>query len=118
MVEAIQSARAESFRLAGLRRLFGSQEAVLLGVIVLLFLVVGGINPRFLAERNLESILLGNAYVAVAAIGMSMVIVSGNIDISVGRRLPRDWDFVPVPTAVIAIVPEYRDYYFVYVEDE
>jgi hypothetical protein len=41
-----------------------------------------------------------------------------NIDISVGRRLPRDWDFVPVPTAVIAIVPEYRDYYFAYVEDE
>jgi hypothetical protein len=41
-----------------------------------------------------------------------------NIDISVGRRLPRDWHFVPVPTAVIAIVPEYRDYYFAYVEDE
>jgi hypothetical protein len=41
-----------------------------------------------------------------------------DIDISVGRRLPRDWDFVPVPTAVIAIVPEYRDYYFAYVEDE
>ena len=41
-----------------------------------------------------------------------------DIDISVGRRLPRDWDFVPVPSAVIAIVPEYRDYYFAYVEDE
>jgi ribose/xylose/arabinose/galactoside ABC-type transport system permease subunit len=87
MAEAIQGDRAVSFRLAGLRRLFGSQEAVLLGVIVLLFLVVGGINPRFLAERNLESILLGNAYVAVAAIGMSMVIVSGNIDISVGSLI-------------------------------
>jgi hypothetical protein len=41
-----------------------------------------------------------------------------DIDISVGRRLPRDWDFIPVPSAVIAIVPEYRDYYFAYVEDE
>jgi len=41
-----------------------------------------------------------------------------NIDISVGRRLPRDWDFAPVPTAVIGIVPEYRDYYFAYVGDE
>jgi len=87
MAEAIQSVRVGSFRLAGLRRLFGSQEAVLLGVILLLFVVVGGINPRFLAERNLESILLGNAYVAVAAIGMSMVIVSGNIDISVGSLI-------------------------------
>jgi len=41
-----------------------------------------------------------------------------NIDVSVGRRLPRDWDFVPVPVAVIDIVPEYRGYYFAWVEDE
>jgi hypothetical protein len=41
-----------------------------------------------------------------------------NIDISVGRRLPRDWGFVPVPVAVIDIVPEYRGYYFAWVEDE
>ena len=41
-----------------------------------------------------------------------------DIDISVGRRLPRDWHFVPVPIAVIELVPEYRDYVFVYVEDE
>jgi ribose/xylose/arabinose/galactoside ABC-type transport system permease subunit len=87
MATATQSVRAGTMGLAQLRRLFGSQEAVLLGVIVLLFLVVGNINPRFLAERNLESILLGNAYIAVAAIGMSMVIVSGNIDISVGSLI-------------------------------
>jgi hypothetical protein len=41
-----------------------------------------------------------------------------NIDISVGRRMPRDWHFAPVPIAVIEVVPEYRDYVFVYVEDE
>jgi hypothetical protein len=41
-----------------------------------------------------------------------------HIDISVGRRLPRDWDFAPVPIAVIEIVPEYRDYVYVWVEEE
>lgn len=41
-----------------------------------------------------------------------------NIDISVGRRLPHDWDFVPVPVAVVEVVPEYRGYVFAYVEDE
>ena len=87
MATAAESIRTGTSGLAQLRRLFGSQEAVLLGVIVLLFVVVGDINPRFLAERNLESILLGNAYIAVAAIGMSMVIVSGNIDISVGSLI-------------------------------
>lgn len=64
-----------------------SQELVLLFALVAIFIVVGIMNPRFLAERNLHSIFLGNAYVAVAAIGMSMVIISGNIDISVGSLI-------------------------------
>jgi ribose/xylose/arabinose/galactoside ABC-type transport system permease subunit len=73
--------------LAGLGRRLVSQEAVLLLALVLLFVIVGTVNPRFLAERNLETIFLGNAYVAVAAIGMSMVIVSGNIDVSIGSLI-------------------------------
>src|SRR5262245_44815222 len=87
MATAASGLSAGTFGLAGLRRALGSQEAVLFAVLILLFVVVGTINPRFLAERNLESILLGNAYVAVAAIGMSMLIVSGNIDISVGSLI-------------------------------
>ena len=70
-----------------LKRLFGSQETVLFLAIIALFIVVGAINPRFIAERNLQSIFLGNAYIAVAAIGMSMMIISGNIDISVGSLI-------------------------------
>ena len=69
------------------RRFTLSQEWLLAIAIVALFLVVGLINPRFVATRNLQSVLLGNAYIAVAAIGMSMVIVSGNIDISVGSLI-------------------------------
>ncbi|MCB1969835.1 MAG: ABC transporter permease [Geminicoccaceae bacterium] len=68
-------------------RIIASQEVVLLVVIVALMVCVGWINPRFLAERNLQSIFLGNAYIAVAAIGMSLIIISGNIDISVGSLI-------------------------------
>jgi len=39
-------------------------------------------------------------------------------DLRVGRRLPRDWVFLPLPIAVIDIVPEYRDYLFAYVDDD
>lgn len=70
-----------------LTRLVSSQEAVLLLALIALFVIVGSINPRYIAERNLYSIFLGNAYIAVAAIGMSMVIISGNIDISVGSLI-------------------------------
>ena len=73
--------------LGGLRRIAGSQEMILFLCIVILLMVVGTINPRYVAERNLMSIFLGNAYIAVAAIGMSMVIISGNIDISVGSLI-------------------------------
>jgi hypothetical protein len=41
-----------------------------------------------------------------------------DIRINVGTRLPRDWEFVPVPVAVVEIVPEYRDYLFVWVDDQ
>src|SRR4051794_2973166 len=70
-----------------LARLAGTQETVLLVCILLLFAAVGAANPRFLAQNNLQSVFLGNAYIAVAAIGMSMVIVSGNIDIAVGSLI-------------------------------
>ena len=72
---------------ATLGRIIGSQEMVLFLSLVALFVIVGSINPRYVAERNLQSIFLGNAYIAVAAIGMSMVIISGNIDISVGSLI-------------------------------
>ncbi|KQQ91079.1 ABC transporter permease [Aureimonas sp. Leaf324] len=70
------------------RRLSSSgQELLLVVAIAALFLVVGWINPRFISQNNLTSIFVGNAYIAVAAIGMSMVIISGHIDVSVGALI-------------------------------
>lgn len=63
------------------------QELTIVGVLVVLFVAVGAYNPRFLSDTNLISIFAGNAYIAVAAIGMSMVIISGNIDVSVGSLI-------------------------------
>jgi ribose/xylose/arabinose/galactoside ABC-type transport system permease subunit len=64
-----------------------SQEVVLAVVIVGLSLIVNLINPRFLGTDNVTSILSNSSYIAIAAIGMSMVIISGNIDISVGSLI-------------------------------
>ncbi len=63
------------------------QEIVVFAAILALFVVVTAINPRFVSANNLTSIFSGNAYIAVAAIGMSMVIVTGNIDVSVGALI-------------------------------
>jgi len=70
-----------------LRRLFGNQESILLLCLVALIAYVGYDNERFLATRNMANLFSGNAYIAVAAIGMTMVIITGNIDISVGSLI-------------------------------
>lgn len=70
-----------------LSSLLANQESAIVLALVLLVVLIGLSNPRFLAERNLLDILQGNAYIAVAAIGMSMVIITGNIDISVGSLI-------------------------------
>jgi ribose/xylose/arabinose/galactoside ABC-type transport system permease subunit len=72
-----------------LSRLFAEygQEIVVLAAIVVLFIVVTMVNPRFISANNLTTIFAGNAYIAVAAIGMSMVIITGNIDVSVGALI-------------------------------
>jgi ribose/xylose/arabinose/galactoside ABC-type transport system permease subunit len=73
-------------RLARLASSYG-QELVVLGALVALMVLVGAVNPRFLSDTNLTSVFSGNAYIAVAAIGMSMVIITGNIDVSVGALI-------------------------------
>jgi len=69
------------------RSLLMTQETILAFTLLVLVILVGAANPRFLAERNMSDVLQGNAYIAVAAIGMTMVIVSGNIDISIGSAI-------------------------------
>jgi ribose/xylose/arabinose/galactoside ABC-type transport system permease subunit len=87
MTDVVMSSRG--LQRSSLRRFVGNygQELVVLLTIVLLFVVVGSYNPRFLSETNMNSIFSGNAYIAVAAIGMSLVIISGHIDVSVGSMI-------------------------------
>ena len=56
-------------------------------MLVVLFVAVGVHSPRFLSSNNLTSIFSGKAYIAVAAIGMSLVIIAGQIDVSVGALI-------------------------------
>jgi ribose/xylose/arabinose/galactoside ABC-type transport system permease subunit len=85
-VDAASPARGGLGRLG--RRLDGAgQVLVVLAAIVALFVVVSFVNPRFMSAANLTTIFSGNAYIAVAAIGMTMVIITGNIDVSVGALI-------------------------------
>lgn len=52
--------------------------------VMLLVAVFGAVNPRFITSRNLIDILRQMSNIAIIAIGMTWVIVGGEIDLSVG----------------------------------
>jgi len=52
-----------------------------------LLVVVGVTSPAFLQAQNVQDVLVNSSYTAVAAIGMTMVIIAGGIDISIGSIL-------------------------------
>lgn len=67
--------------------LFQSQEATLAVFLIGLVAVIAVAVPAFLDRQNLEDILVNASFVAIAAVGMTMVIVGGEIDISIGSIL-------------------------------
>lgn len=51
-----------------------------------LLLAVGIVAPSFFSAANLRDLMMSNSPVLIVAIGMTMVIVAGQIDISVGSQ--------------------------------
>jgi rhamnose transport system permease protein len=67
-----------------LRALFNHQEMVLAVAFVLVLIGVTLLNPGFISPGNLVDILYNSSYIAVAVVGMTMIILCGHIDISIG----------------------------------
>src|SRR5215472_9744826 len=81
-------------------RRFLDESGVLVGLAVVA-LIFGALNgPQFFAAANLELMARQTVIVCVAALGMTMVIVSGGIDLSVGS-------IVALSTVVTALLLRY-----------
>jgi rhamnose transport system permease protein len=63
-----------------------SRERAALAAWVLLLAVLAVLTPSFFAFGNLRDVMLGIAPVLLAAIGMTFVIIAGQIDISIGSQ--------------------------------
>lgn len=63
------------------------QEFVLIGVLAVLWVLLGIFTPAFLTPGSLQPMLVDVAPVALIGIGMTMVIITGGIDISVGGAI-------------------------------
>jgi ribose transport system permease protein len=66
------------------KNLFKITEFVILLVVILLVIVGGIINPRFLGVANLKIMTRDTAILAIAAIGVGFTIITAGIDLSIG----------------------------------
>jgi ribose transport system permease protein len=82
-LETILESRERSFGSA----LLHSQEFWILVAILVIGGAVGIVAPRFLSGFNLAHISVNFCFIALIAIGMTPVIMTGGIDISVGSTL-------------------------------
>jgi ribose/xylose/arabinose/galactoside ABC-type transport system permease subunit len=81
-----------------------------LTVLVLVFVAACLFSNGFASQDNFRSILVGNAYTSLLALGMTFVIISGGIDLSVGSVFAlggvlAGWGATHGGTAVAIILP-------------
>lgn len=69
------------------RLLKRSREIMLLGIILGVMILVSCISPQFLSTRNILNILRANSINGIMALGMMFLILTGNIDVSVGASM-------------------------------
>jgi rhamnose transport system permease protein len=65
-------------------RVFRIRESGILAVLVLFVLVTTAVQPRFLDASNIQFVLVNTTVFALLALGETMVVVSRNVDLSVG----------------------------------
>lgn len=70
-----------------LARLFAVREAGVLIALVVLCVALSFASPYFFTLRNIFNVLQGMSTIGIMAIGMTMVLVSGGLDLSVGSAL-------------------------------
>jgi rhamnose transport system permease protein len=72
---------------AVLRRIKFSREVVLLGVLIVLMVVMSLLSPLFFTVGNLLNTSRFFVEVGLMALGMTLIIITGGIDLSVGSNL-------------------------------
>lgn len=75
------------FSRAAATRLLAVREAGVLGALVVLCIVLSFASPYFFTLRNIFNVLQGMSTIGIMAVGATMVLVAGGLDLSVGSVL-------------------------------
>lgn len=66
------------------KNILSRSSAGVLILLVILIIVFQSINPMFLSQQNINSMLRSMSYYGIIAVGMGLCLISGIIDLSVG----------------------------------
>ncbi|BAM91217.1 high-affinity D-ribose transport protein, ABC superfamily, membrane [Bradyrhizobium oligotrophicum S58] len=69
------------------RGLFASQTAYVTLALLALIVVMSFASPYFLTEGNLQNVAKNFSFIAIATLGITFVIITGGIDLSVGSLM-------------------------------
>jgi ribose transport system permease protein len=69
------------------RGLFASQTGYVLLALIALIIVMNFASPYFFTEGNLQNVAKNFSFIAIATLGITFVIITGGIDLSVGAIL-------------------------------
>ena len=76
------------------------REYAMLLIFIVIVIFFGLMNPKFLSWMNISNIIIQNSYILVVAVGISFVMMSGSLDLSVGQQI----SVIGVLTAVMMTV--------------
>lgn len=78
---------ADTRRRRVLPRALSTQEIVLIGVLIVMWILLGVLTPNFLTPQSIQPLLANAAPIALIGVGMTIVIITAGIDISVAAML-------------------------------
>ncbi|MCB5712525.1 ABC transporter permease [Lactonifactor longoviformis] len=67
-----------------IKNIFRVKEIGIMIPTILLIIIVQMVNPLFLTKLNVLSILRSSGYMLIPALGMTLILISGGLDLSVG----------------------------------
>lgn len=64
-----------------------AREMSILGALTVLIVITAATNPRFLSAQSIKDLLLGATILTITAVGQAVVVMTRNVDLSVGSVL-------------------------------
>lgn len=84
-----------------MKELLKKREFLMFMMLLIISCCIALIAPAFLSPSNLLSIIMNNVILAIMAMGMTLVIVTSGIDVSVGSQL----GFAAIFVGMLALLP-------------